>query len=148
MSSHRDRPYMLVKFYHKPAPGEVTSKKNWGKTGKWETQEEVFFVDRLNDKHVMENSVIIDLLGATIVKSRLEESKAEVYAHYVKKYQSHVIKAIQTWRAKRARTLKNTPPLSVIENQLEVSKTPIQISADGEVQLNTLEKDSQPNQEN
>lgn len=110
-SKLKNKPFMLIKMIYQPAPDQKTSKKNWGKTAKWQIKEQVFFVDRLNSNHIVENTIIIDLLSAVVLKNRLENlSNGEVYAHFVNKYKKDVLKAIDVWRKKRGLDLLTRQP--------------------------------------
>jgi hypothetical protein len=138
-SKLKNKPFMLINFIYQPAPGENTSKKNWGEVSKWQTKEEIFFVDRLNAKHLTDYTVVIDLLNAVVLKHRFEDtSKGEIYAHFVNKYKKDVMKAIDAWRQKRGvDLLKNQPNVEkAITNAME------NVTVNGEDDMIVLEKQS------
>jgi len=102
---------MLINFIYQPAEGERTSKKNWGENAKWQTKEQIFFVDRLNHKHLTDYAVVIDLLSAVVLKNRYSDvSNGEMYAYYLNKYKKQVMKAIDIWRQKRGADLMKMQP--------------------------------------
>lgn len=121
-SKLKNKPFMLIKLIYQPAPGQNTSRKNWGETAKWQTKEHVVFVDRLNHKHLTENTFVIDLLSAVVLKNRFEDvNKGEIYAHFVNKYKKDVMKAIDVWRQKRGiDLLKHQPNVeTAVSNAME-----------------------------
>jgi hypothetical protein len=132
-SKLKNRPFMLVNFIHQPAPGERTSQKNWGEIGKWQTKESIFFVDRINNKHLTDYAIIIDLLHAVVVKSCITDvSKGEIYAHYVNKYKANVMQAVNVWRKKRGNELNN---LVNVEQSAARAMKSVVVDADHNLQL-------------
>jgi hypothetical protein len=121
-SKLKNKPYMLINFVYQPAEGENTSRKNWGENAKWQTKEQIFFVDKLNHKHLTDNAIVIDLLSAVVLKNRYDDvAKGEIYAHYVNKYKKDVMKAIDVWRQKRGVDLMKMQPnvAPAISNAME-----------------------------
>lgn len=115
---YKDKPFMLIQFIHQPAPGEVTSKKNWGELGNWQTKEFVMFVDRLNQDHFVDYAIIIDILNGVVIKNSLDNvSKGEIYGYFINKYKNNVLKAVDVWRKKRGVNLaKNQPNIEFKDN--------------------------------
>jgi hypothetical protein len=98
LSDSKFRPYMLVSYIKRPAPGQNTSQKNWGKTGEWAVEESVVFVERLKDKHVLQSHVVIDILKGKVRHNRFDDAgDEEVYKHFVEKYSEDVQRALSVW---------------------------------------------------
>lgn len=93
----KDRPFLVITQHTTPAKGENTSLKNWGKTGKKVLQEMVMIVDEVKNKHLVEATIIIDILQRRMVKSRFTEDDSEVLSHYLSQYKNQVAEGIQLW---------------------------------------------------
>lgn len=93
----KDRPFLVITQHTTPAKGENTSLKDWGKTGKKILQEMVMIVDEVKNKHLVEATIIIDILQRRMVKSRFTEDDSEVLSHYLSQYKKQVAEGIQIW---------------------------------------------------
>lgn len=94
---NKDRPFLVITQHTTPAQGENTSLKDWGKTGKKNLQEMVSIVDSIKDSHIVQATVIIDILKRKVVKSRYPDADEEVLKHYLTQYKSQVAEGIQLW---------------------------------------------------
>lgn len=98
LSDSKFRPYMLVRYIKRPAPGQNTSKKDWGKNGEWAVEENVVFVERLKDKHVLQSHIVIDVMKGKVRRNLFDDATdEEVYKHFVEKYSEDVQRAISVW---------------------------------------------------
>lgn len=96
-------PYMLVSYIKRPASGQNTSARNWGERGEWAVEEIVTFVEELRDKHVLNNHVVIDVIGGKTMYSSFQDAdKEEVYRHFIEKYRENVQEAITVWAKRQA----------------------------------------------
>ena len=127
----KGRPFLLITQHITPAKGENTSAKNWGKTGKKNLQEMVSVVDRVKDKHLIEATVIVDVLQRRIVKSRFEESNEEVVKHYLTQYKSQVAEGIQVWMKDQYDTEEEAKTfMDELENEIGKSENLDEIKSD------------------
>ncbi len=94
---NRGRPFLIITRHFSPSDGENTSVKDWGKTGKKTLQEYITIDNRVRDQHLVNATVIIDILQRRVVKSRFAESDDVVIKHYLTQYKDDIAKAIQTW---------------------------------------------------
>ena len=79
--------YIVVIHSQRPAPGERTETKNWTKTGKWETVEEVLFVSKVKRRHMDTSSMVIDYQKQEFIKNRMPHITFEqVIGHIKEKY--------------------------------------------------------------
>lgn len=94
---NKGRPFLSITQHVTPAKGENTSIKNWGKKGKKILQETVSIIMTVKNKHLLEATVIIDILQRRIIKSRFEEPNEEVVTHYLSQYKKEIAEGIQVW---------------------------------------------------
>jgi len=97
----KGRPFLVVTQNSRPAEGENTSTKNWGKTGKKVIQEMVSIVDTVKDKHLFEAAVIVDVLQRRIVKSRFSDDNSATLTHYLTQYKKEIAEGIQVWMSRQ-----------------------------------------------
>lgn len=95
----RNRPFLVINTVSRRAEGVKTEKKGWmGVTGNVENFEQPVVVDRVNDTHLRNASVIIDVLNATVVKNRFSEATdEEIVNHYMNKYRAQLTEAMDLW---------------------------------------------------
>ncbi len=88
----RDRPFLVIETYHKPAKNVRTERKGWHKlTGNWDAKEIPSVVRRISDKMLRRATVIIDIERDVLVKNRYSDSPAnDVRKHYLSRYASLV----------------------------------------------------------
>ena len=60
--------YIVVTHSQRPAPGQRTETKNWGKNALWETVEEVEFVSRIKKRHMDTSAMVIDYTKKVFIK--------------------------------------------------------------------------------
>lgn len=106
---NKDRPFLLVTRYRKPSENEKTNSKNWSETGKWMVQEYVEMVDRVNNRHMRDVTVIIDVLQRRLVKSSINDGTPDdvVVKEYLKRYNQQVVDGLGAWIEQNQR--KNAP---------------------------------------
>lgn len=125
---NRGRPFLVINRHATPSDGEHTSVKNWGKIGKWKVEEEIIIVDRVTDKHIIQATVIIDILKREVVKNRYE-SKTDnntVIKHYLSTYKDEVADGIEAWMKQKSGSKEDTKKL--IDNlQEELDKITIDV---------------------
>lgn len=109
----RERPFLVVKHHMIPAAGQQTNQKNFRENGKWNINESIVVVDRVTNKHLLESSVIVDILKRELVKNRFVEkdSDKEVIAHYMKQYNDEIADGIRVWMGKRTSDKKEAEKL-------------------------------------
>lgn len=100
---NRNRPFLLITHHASPANGQKTESANWKNDGKWDINEEISIVDRVNDRHITSCSVIVDILNRKLVKNRFSESHSEeeVVKHYLTRYNKEVVEGIEIWTKNR-----------------------------------------------
>ena len=127
---NKDRPFLVVSHTSIPAKGQLTSTKNWGELAKWDLNENIVIVDRVNNKHITKSSVIIDILQTTTVKNRFEPSHSndEVVKYYLKKYNKQVAEGIQIWMTKNhsGDTEKAKSLIQTLEDELNKIEVKVQ----------------------
>lgn len=114
MKQYKNRLFMTISCIATPANGARTHKAGWTDTHGYEINEHLNFVDRLSDKIISNNSVVIDIENKTCVKSgftiqmRIDSpslpSDDEVATYYMNKYAKqienasgiHVMRSIKT----------------------------------------------------
>lgn len=116
------RPFMVITASYKPAPGARTEKAGWSELSGWEVNEQLSLVDRVTRKHLVNATVIVDVLEASIVVNRLRgASDEEAIQHFMTKYKDQVSQALAIWMEseaqKRASTLTDE---STVETTTEV----------------------------
>jgi len=122
------RPFMVITASYKPAPGARTEKAGWSEVSGWEVNEQLSLVDRVTHKHLVNATVIVDVLEASIVVNRLRgASDEEALQHFMTKYKDQVSQALGIWMEgearKRASTLTVDP---VAEAVTEVTETTVE----------------------
>lgn len=129
---NKDRPFLIVSHSALPGQGQKTSLKDWGEDARWDINENIVIVDRVNDKHLVGSSVIVDIFKQTLVKNRFAEShtKEEVVKHYLKKYNKEVIEGIDIWMRGRSDNKSEARKL-INDLEDELSKIDVEIENEG-----------------
>lgn len=92
------RPHMIVTYIKRPAPGQNTSVKEWGKIGEYAVEEQVIFVERVKNRNLIESHVIIDVMKAKVIKNRfIDANDEEILKHFLQKYSDDAQRAISVW---------------------------------------------------
>ena len=79
--------YIVLQHVFVPAPGENTSIKNWGKIGKQQMVEEIFFVTRVRKRWWDTATTIINLSDRKIEKNTAETTDYnKIVQHVMIKY--------------------------------------------------------------
>lgn len=95
---NKDRPFLLITRHASPPAGVKTEQKNWHKESGWQIQESISIVDKVEDKHLLECTVILDIFKRSLVKNRFEEQgEEEVIKHYLKEYNGEIAEGIELW---------------------------------------------------
>lgn len=110
----RNRPFLIVNTIERPVKGVNTSKKGWADDrNNWAIFENPSVTDRVSNKIMREATVIIDVMGNAVVKSRFNEvSDAEVVNHYLEKYKPQVAEAMDIWLTRMSRRIAADPTLN------------------------------------
>ena len=127
---NKGRPFLIITQHLTPMKGENTSLKGWGKTGKKNLQEIVTISETIKNSHMVQATVIIDIVKRKVVKSRYPDTHEEVISHYLEQYKKHVAEGIQVWMAGRSYDeesakkfmLDMTEELDIIENSDKQAK--------------------------
>lgn len=94
-------PFLVIKYFSKPAPGQKTSEKDWKSKAKWEVTEVAEFHDNIKTKTLESAHVILNLLTAKFVKNRwVNANEEQVLKHYMEKYKDKISQAIAVWMMK------------------------------------------------
>lgn len=101
----RNRPFLVVNIIHRAAKGVHTQKKGWAEVeGNMATYEQPSLVDRVNDTHLRNASVIIDVMKSKCVKNSFSDTNSDdVVRHYLEKYRAQITEAIQIWLGEAAK---------------------------------------------
>ncbi len=99
MANLRNRPFLVIDLYHKPAgPANgphrsvVTERAGWGKIKtNWTMDERPSIVNRISDKIMAQAAVIIDLHNNKLIKSRFtQNTPEETMNHFLSRYADDV----------------------------------------------------------
>lgn len=117
----KGRPFLLVTRHAKPPKGSKTEKKEWYKETGWQVQEEVSIVDKVENKHLINCSIILDIFRRRLVKNRFanEADDNEVIKHYLQVYKNEIAEGIQLWMRGHSTEIKEAENLiQDIEDEL------------------------------
>lgn len=128
------RPFVVITASYKPAPGARTEMAGWADLSGWEVNEQLSIVDRVTHKHLVNSSVVIDVLEASIVVNRLKgASNEEAIQHFMTKYKKQITEAVGVWMEseayKRAVTLGETVAAEAVEVAEQVAEVPVENEA-------------------
>ena len=103
MKQYKNRLFMTIACKAVPAAGVKTHKAGWVDTHGYQINEELNFVDSLNDKILANNAVVVDIENRRCVKSgftiqmRIDSpslpSDDDVAKYYMDKYSEQIKKA-------------------------------------------------------
>jgi len=98
---NKDRPFLLITRRATPPIGARTENKGWSAESGWHVEEEISIVDKVEDKHIANCTVILDILRRRLVKNQFaqEAPEDEVIKHYLKVYKSEITEGIRLWTA-------------------------------------------------
>lgn len=100
----RHRPFLVVTTIRRPRAGVKTERAGWGDFDEnWSVFERPTVVDSVTPKIMSEATVIIDVLGKSIVKNGYQNDAALVVQHYLEKFARECDEAVSIWTAKEAR---------------------------------------------
>lgn len=127
---NKDRPFLLITRLRSPSDNEKTNTPNWGETGKWKVQEYVEMVDRVNDRHLRDVTVIIDVLQRRLVKSSIRAegtSDDVVIKNYLTSYNQQVVEGLSAWIEKTNRNKKpeDIALVDIAQDELEKIKVTV-----------------------
>ena len=106
----RNRPFFLMRQTTSPNAGVNTGVKGWmNSPNSTTTYESISIVDSVSKKHMIDSTLIIDVMNQTIVKSTYgyDDEKSVVF-HYLDKYKSQISEAVTVWMEKLAKTADKT----------------------------------------
>lgn len=96
----RNRPFLMVAIAGRPTKNVNTAVKGWSdQPSNWESFEKPIVTDRVNSKHLMDYSVIIDVINSKAVKNSFaaNSADADVVNHYLNRYRDIVTEAMDIW---------------------------------------------------
>jgi hypothetical protein len=100
----RNRPFLVVTSIERPVTGVNTSEAKWNKmTGSINLFERAEIVDRVKTTLLQKATVVIDLIGGKIIKSRYDLDDQQVVEHYLGKYMDECKRGVDTWLTRQGR---------------------------------------------
>lgn len=78
-----EKVYIALVHYFRPAQGEMTQKKEWGKEGKWQADEKIVFTRNLKDKILDSATVILEYTNKEIIKDRVKKGDFNSYIKHI-----------------------------------------------------------------
>ena len=79
--------FIIFVHVYRPGEGARTEAKGYGIDGKWNMQEEVYFLDKVSDKFLTRATAILDYDNNKIIKTRIEGLTPEkMLSHVQEKY--------------------------------------------------------------
>ncbi len=79
--------FIIFVHVYRPGEGARTESKDFGLDGKWNMQEEIYFLDKVSDKFLTRATAILDYDNNKIIKTRIEGLTPEkMLAHVQEKY--------------------------------------------------------------
>jgi hypothetical protein len=118
------RPFLVVTAKFLPGNGAKTHTKGWAETAGWNIAEEVAIVDRVTEKHIINSTLIIDILEAVSVKNGFRDATPEeATTHFLQKYKEQVKEAMGVWLEREAQKLaaSSTLDLNAARNAVKVA---------------------------
>lgn len=102
----RRRPFLVIELRYRPAKNVRTERRGWGKNpDNWDTFESHMVVDCITPNIMTRAHVIVDVTKGVVVKSRMESGDEAVAAHFLDKYRSSVVDAMNRWINREAADL-------------------------------------------
>lgn len=79
--------FIIFVHVYRPGEGARTESKDFGLDGKWNMQEEIYFLDKVSDKFLTRATAILDYDNNKIIKTRIEGLTPEkMLSHVQEKY--------------------------------------------------------------
>ena len=79
--------FIIFVHVYRPGEGARTESKDFGLDGKWNMQEEIYFLDKVSAKFLTRATAILDYDNNKIIKTRIEGLTPEkMLAHVQEKY--------------------------------------------------------------
>jgi hypothetical protein len=101
----RNRPFLVLTETSRPAPGVKTETKGWMEVdGQLKRFEQPSIVDRVQRKHLVNATIIIDLLNRAVVKNRHAElgTDEQFLEFYMEKYAEQITEGLRIWAQRSA----------------------------------------------
>lgn len=112
----RNRPFLVVNILQRPSKSVKTEVKGWRDiTGNVENFENPYVVDRINDTHLKNAAIIVDVLRSECVKNQFESPNDEVAKYYINKYQSQITQATEIWLTNQIRNKTDNKTASSVD---------------------------------
>lgn len=101
----RNRPFLCITMIARAAKGVNTTKAGWKTmTGNIDNFESPSVSDRVNDSHLKNCNIIIDVMNQKLVKNCYPDTpEAEVVTYYLNKYREQVQQGMDIWLTNLAR---------------------------------------------
>lgn len=106
----RGRPFLVVNTVSKPKRGIKTEVGGWTKVPtNWDVNEVVSIVDRVTDRALIENAVIVDIVNRKIVKNRYHEEMPgdKVVDLMLSRHAEKVAEGLSVWTSMQKQTQAN-----------------------------------------
>ena len=83
--------FIIFVHVYRPGEGALTQIKDFGLDGKWNMQEEVYFLDKVTDKYLTRATAILDYDNGKVIKDRIggltpEKMLSHVQENYPKEF--------------------------------------------------------------
>lgn len=112
----RNRPFLVVDVWYKPARFARTERKGWGNdSAAWDVQEHPRLVNRISDKTMAQATLIIDVNARTAIKNRFNQngtedaaSEQEIVDHFLKVYDSYLPKGETSLTTEASEVIETT----------------------------------------
>ena len=79
--------FIIFVHVYRPGEGAATQTKNFGIDGKWNMQEEIYFLDKVSTKFLIKATAILDYDNNKVIKTRIDGLTPEkMLAHVQEKY--------------------------------------------------------------
>ena len=79
--------FIVFVHVYRPGEGAATQIKDFGVDGKWNMQEEIYFLDKVSDKFLTRATAILDYDNDKVIKDRIGGlTPGKMLAHVQEKY--------------------------------------------------------------
>jgi hypothetical protein len=101
---NRNRPFLMITRLAHVAKGVRTEIRGWDKKSEnTRIEENHRIIDRVNDTHMRDAVVIIDVVKNVCVKNAMTDSPDnEVISYFLQKYKEDVSKSLNSWATLKA----------------------------------------------
>ena len=87
MKMKKGKHFIVFVHVYRPGEGAATQIKDFGVDGKWNMQEEIYFLDKVSSKFLTRATEILDYDNNKIIKTRIEGlTPDKMLAHVQEKY--------------------------------------------------------------